>query len=485
VNRQIRTLGIAGLVLFTVLFLQLNNLQVLSAKKLNDNPLNTRQAVKDFSQPRGAIQTADGVVVADSVDSGDQFQRLRRYPTGPLFAHITGYFSFTYGSEGVERTYNKELTGKTDTLKLNSIGDLLLEKKHTANVTLTLTQKLQQVATQALGPRKGAVVALDPRNGAVLAMADYPSFDPNPLAAHDQNAVRAAWTQLAADANKPLLPRAYRDRYFPGSTFKIVTASTGLNDGGVTTSQPSYPSLTQLPLPQSGGQVLKNFGGERCGGPLPEILAVSCNTAFAQMGLDLGAEKLSAGASAFGFNDIPPLDLPVVAKSLFPPASAFRFNQPALAKSAIGQQDVQASPLQMALAGAAIANKGVVMTPHVMGQVRDDEGQVIETFKPDQWKKPITPDVAKTMTDMMVGVVQHGTATRVALPNVQVAAKTGTAQTGNNTSHTWMVAFAPSDNPTIVVAVIVENQPNVSEATGGVVAAPIAQAVLQSALGTP
>jgi peptidoglycan glycosyltransferase len=174
-----------------------------------------------------------------------------------------------------------------------------------------------------------------------------------------------------------------------------------------------------------------------------------------------------------------------VARSLFPPASAFRNNLPALAKSAIGQQDVQASPLQMALAGAAIANKGVVMTPHVMGQVRDDEGQVIETFKPDQWKKPITPDVASTMTGLMVGVVQHGTATRVALPNVQVAAKTGTAQTGNNTSHTWMVAFAPADNPTIVVAVIVENQPNVSEATGGVVAAPIAQAVLQSALGTP
>src|SRR5438874_3529351 len=244
-NRQIRWLGIAGLVLFLLLFVQLNNIQVLSAKRLNDNRLNTRQAVKDFSQPRGAIQTADGVVVADSVDTGDQFQRLRRYPTGPLFAHVAGYFSFIFGSEGVERTYNKELTGKADKLRLNNIGDLLLDKKHTANVTLTLTQKLQQVATQTLGPRKGAVVALDPRNGAVLAMVDYPSFDPNPLAAHDQKAVQASWAQLTADANKPLLPRAYRERYFPGSTFKIVTASTGLNDGGVTTSQPSYPSLTQ------------------------------------------------------------------------------------------------------------------------------------------------------------------------------------------------------------------------------------------------
>jgi len=484
VNRQIRMLGLAGLALFILLFVQLTNLQVISAQRLNDNTLNTRQAVKDFSEPRGAIQTADGVVIADSVDTNDQFQRLRRYPTGPLFAHVTGYFSFTLGSEGVERTYNKELTGKVTKLSPKGIGDLLLDKKHTANVTLTLTQKLQQVATQALGPRKGAVVALDPRSGAVLAMADYPSFDPNPLAAHDQKVVQAAWNQLVSDSNKPLLPRTYRERYFPGSTFKIITASTGLTDGSVTTTNPVYPSLTGLPLPQSGGQTLKNFGGERCGGPLPQIIAVSCNTAFAQMGLDLGAQKMSSGAGAFGFNATPPLDLPAVAKSLFPPASAFRFDKPALAKSAIGQQDVQSTPLQMALAGAAIANKGVAMAPHVMAEVRDSEGQVIESFKPSQWKTPITSDVASTMTDMMVGVVQHGTATRVALQNVQVAAKTGTAQTGNNTSHTWMVAFAPAEAPTVVVAVIVENQPNVSEATGGVVAAPIAKAVLQSALGT-
>jgi peptidoglycan glycosyltransferase len=483
-NRQIRRLGIAAVVLFLALFIQLNNIQVLSAKRLNDNRLNTRNAVRDFSQPRGVIQTADGVVLADSVPTGDTFQRLRRYPEGALFAHITGYFSFTFGSEGVERTYNKELTGQADKLKLNNIGDLLLDKKRTANVTLTLTKRLQQVATQALGSRKGAVVALDPRNGAVLALADFPSFDPNPLAAHDQKVVRDAWTQLSTDANKPLLPRTYRDRYFPGSTFKIVTAATALSNGD-TTTQPVFPQLTELPLPNTGGQVLKNFGGERCGGALPQILAISCNTAFAQLGLDLGGQKLAAGANAFGFNEAPPLDLPAVARSLFPPASAFVHDKPALAKSAIGQQDVQASPLEMALAAGAIANNGVAMTPHVMGEVRDSEGQLVEKFNPEQWKRAISPDVASTMRDMMIGVVQNGTATRVAIPGTQVAAKTGTAQTGNNTSHTWMVAFAPADAPRVAVAVIVENQPNVSEATGGVVAAPIARAVLQAALATP
>jgi peptidoglycan glycosyltransferase len=315
-------------------------------------------------------------------------------------------------------------------------------------------------------------------------MADFPSFDPNPLAAHDQKVVRQAWAQLSTNLDKPLLPRAYRDRYFPGSTFKIVTAATALSNG-VTTTQPVFPQLTELPLPQSGGQVLKNFGGERCGGALPQILAISCNTAFAQLGLDLGGPKMAAGADAFGFNAAPPLDLPVVARSLFPPASAFLHDKPALAKSAIGQQDVQASPLQMALAAGAIANKGVAMVPHVMNEVRDSEGQVVDRFKPEQWKTAITPDVATTMKDMMIGVVDHGTATRVAIPGVQVAAKTGTAQTGNNTSHTWMVAFAPADAPRVAVAVIVENQPNVSEATGGVVAAPIARAVLQAVLSTP
>src|SRR5438045_4933640 len=242
-NRQIRRLGLAALALFLALFVQLNNLQVLSAKRLNDNPLNTRQAVQDFSQPRGVIQTADGVVVAQSTPTSDSFQRLRQYPTGPLFAHVTGYFSFTFGSEGAERSYNKELTGKAEKLRLNNIGDLLLDKKRTANVTLTLTNALQQVAIQALGPRKGAVVALDPRTGAVLAMADYPSFDPNALSAHDQKVVRAACAQLVANANKHLLPRTYRERYFPGSTFKIVTASTGLLNG-ITTTHPVYPQLT-------------------------------------------------------------------------------------------------------------------------------------------------------------------------------------------------------------------------------------------------
>jgi peptidoglycan glycosyltransferase len=484
VNTQIRRLGVALGVLFVALFVQLNWLQVVDAKHLNEHPGNTRAVVRDFSQPRGVIQTSDGVVVAQSEASNDQFKRQRSYPQGGLFAHLTGFFSFTYGTDGVEHSYNDSLTGRDQKFSIDRLGDILLQKERSANVTLTVSRALQQVASDALGNRKGAVVALDPHTGAILAMVDYPTYDPNVLAGHDQNTVRDAWNALNADPNKPLLPRSYRERYFPGSSFKVVTASAGLATGTVTLTSPSYPFLSSLPLPQS-TQPLANFGGERCGGPLPQALKVSCNTSFAQLGLDLGGDKLTAGAQAFGFTKAPPIDIPFGVPSSFPPAAAFAHDKPALAKSAIGQQDVAATPLQMALVAAGIANDGVVMTPHVMSEVRDSEGRVVDHYSPRPWTTAVPPDVAHQVRDMMVGVVQGGTGTAAQIPGVAVAGKTGTAQTGRDTSHTWFVSFAPAGNPKVAVAVIVEDQPNVNEATGGVIAAPIAKTVLQAALAMP
>ena len=481
-NTQIRRLGIVLCVLFVILFVQLNWLQVIDARRLNEHPGNTRAVVRDFARPRGVVQTADGVVIARSDPSDDQFERQRSYPEGELFAHLTGYFSFTYGSDGVERTYNDALTGRERQLSIDRLGDLLLEKDQTANVTLTVSKRLQQVATRELGARKGAVVALDPKTGAILAMADYPSYDPNPLASHDQKAVRTAWERLNNDPDKPLLPRTYRERYFPGSVFKVVTTATGLATGVATPTQPVYPVLTELPLPQS-PQPLGNFGGGRCGGPLPEALRVSCNTSFGQLGLDLGGDRLSAGAQAFGFTKVPPLDLPFGVASTFPPGSEFARDKPALAKSAIGQQDVSATPLQMALVSAAIANGGTVMTPHVMAEVRDSEGRVIEEFNPSAWTTAVSADVAATTRDMMIGVVERGSGTRARIPGVRVAGKTGTAQTGRDTSHVWFTAFAPAEDPKVAVAVILEDQPSADEATGGALAAPIAQTVMRAALG--
>lgn len=481
-NRQIRWIGGFLVALFLAAFAKLNQVQIVDAAKLNRHPGNTRNVVRDFSEPRGTITSSDGTVLAESIPTSDSFQRLRRYPQGQLFSHVVGYFSFTYGNSGIEAIYNNELAGRTPKLELKSLSDLFLDKKRTANVTLTLSSRLQQVAAQALGPRPGAVVALDPKTGAILAMVDYPTFDPNPLAAHDQKRERDTWTLLNLDTAHPLLPRAYAERFAPGSSFKVVTATTALENGATDTS-PTFPVLRQLPLPQTTFP-LANFGHEACGGNLRDGLVVSCNTTYAAEGLQLGGDKLSAGVRGFGFDTRPPLDVenPRATVSVFPDATAFAHDLPALAKSAIGQQDVFASPLQMALIAAAIANNGVIMTPHLMAEIRDSEATLVRSYQPRPWVQATTSPVAATVRSMMEDVVTRGTGTNAQIPGVVVAGKTGTAQTGRNTVEAWFVSFAPADDPKVAVAVLVQDQPDNGEATGGAVAAPIAKAVLQAAL---
>jgi len=479
-DRQIRRVGVALLALICLLFVQLNYLQIVRADKLANDPGNSRKATRDFNRERGVIQTADGVVVAESVPTPEgKFKRLRRYPESTLFAHVSGYLSFTFGTDGVENTYNDDLAGRS--VEVRDVRDVLSDRVRTGNVTLTLTKGLQQVARDALGARRGSVVALNPTNGAVLAMWSFPSFDPNPLAAQDQRAVQASWKGLQADKSKPLLARTFRERYAPGSTFKVVTAAAALERGPELVGKP-YPRLRELDLPRTDAN-LPNFGGSSCGGTLPDLLKISCNTGFAQMGLDLGAERLAAEARDFGFAARPPFDLNAPAASEFPEASSFRRDEPALAKSAIGQQDVAATPMEMALVAAGVANGGVIMKPHVMGEVRDSEGRVVRSGPSEPWQRAMSPANAASLRDMMVGVVNGGTATRAAVPGVQVAAKTGTAQTVGDNSHAWIVAFAPAEAPRVAVAVIVESQPGLGDTvTGGRIAAPIAQTVLAAAL---
>jgi peptidoglycan glycosyltransferase len=486
VTRQIKILGVALMVLYSVVFLKLNQIQVVQAHDLANDPRNGRVATRDFARPRGVIQTADGVVVARSVPVDDQYKRVRQYPVGPLYAGVTGYFSFTYGASGVERTYSDYLSGRKLRPTLKGLGDALVNKERTGNVTLSIRNNLQQIAAQQLGNRRGAVIAMDPTTGAVLALVSFPTYDPNPLAGHDQKVVREAWNALVADPSKPDLPRAYRESYPPGSTFKLVTASAALERKPELATK-NYPVMSRMKLPHSTA-VLPNFGGETCGGPLPQLLKVSCNTGFAMVGLDLGPDALAGDADDYGFNRRPPIDVfPGAAASQFPDASSFIRDDPTLAQAAIGQHDVAATPLQMLLVASAIANKGVIMQPHVMAEIRDSEGDVVTKARPREWLQPITPDVADAMKQMMVGVVNGGTATGIAVPGAQVAAKTGTAQTGiaGRSAHAWIVGFAPADAPKIAVAVIVESQPGVSEATGGRVAAPIARAVIQAALSAP
>jgi peptidoglycan glycosyltransferase len=482
-NRQIRVVGLGMLVLFLALFIQLNYVQVVDASKLAHDPRNTRIATRYFSQPRGDILSVDGKVLAHSVPSNDLYKRLRTYPAGTLFSQIVGYFSFTYGSDGVERQYDGQLSGRSAPLSVNDLRHLLVTQDRSETVTLTIDSRVQFAAATALGNRTGAVVAIVPSTGAILAMWSYPSFDNNPLANHDPKAARQAWDSYQADSLKPMLPRAFRERYFPGSTFKLVTAST-VYDHHPELAAKVYPDLSALPLPNTNHLTLANFGGERCGGTLPDLLRVSCNTGFAQIGLDLGAQNLADQAVAFGFNQRPPLDLPAPAVSVFPPASAFAQDLPGLAKSAIGQQDVSATPLEMALVGAALGNGGVIMRPHVLANIKDSEGRVVQSYQPQPWLTATSPATALTMKGLMIQVVESGTGTAAQIPGIQVAGKTGTAQTGNNTVHAWFVAFAPAEAPKVAVAVLVENQPPSNDFTGGQIAAPIAKQVIQAALAT-
>ncbi len=480
-NRRIRRVGAVLIVLFVALFLQLNYLQVLKADDYKHDPRNTRIAVHDFNEARGQILAADGTVLATSVKTpGANFDRLRRYPESDLFAAVTGYFSFTYGSTGAERSFNDDLAGRN--LGISSLKDVLVNREVTGDVVLTVRKDLQQVARTALGNRKGAVVALDPATGAVLALWSYPTYDPNALSQHNQQNVRDAWALLNLAPDNPMLERSYRETYPPGSTFKVVTSAAALERKPELATK-AYPVLRALDLPGTRTK-LPNFGNEACGGTLPDLLRVSCNTGFGQMAMDLGASAMHDEASDWGFNSRPPIDLPSAATSVFPDASTFAHDQAGLAKSGIGQQDVRATPLQMASVAAGVANGGVVMKPHVLAQVRDSDGNVVRTYDPSPWTTGTTPGVAGQLRNLMINVVQSGTGTRARIPGATVGGKTGTAETtGTGAPHAWFIGFADANGKSVAVAVIVESLPGVTEATGGVVAAPIAQAVMKTALG--
>jgi len=491
VDRQIRRLGFALGVLFAILFAQINYIQVFAASELANNPANARLIIQEYQVKRGEILARDQrTVLAKSTPTRGRLKFLRRYPEGSLYGDITGYYSLVFGRSRLEQTYNDFLGARATELLATSLEDEILDRpKRGASLVTTIDPKLQEVAQSALSRAQngsgGAVVALDPRTGEILALVSIPGFDPNPLSSHDPKAIRAAWKQLLDDPSKPLLSNASDQLYPPGSTFKLVDTAAALENG--LTPNTEFPNPAALKLPQT-THVLHNFGGEHCLGGAPRItlaqaLTVSCDVTFAELGLQLGGQKLYDQARAFGFDQDVPFDIPF-AEGNFPPPSFFPDRLPALAFSAIGQQDVSANPLQMALVVEAIANGGVEMQPQLVREILDPNGVVVKSIGPRVFSRPISSQTATTMTQMMISVVQEGTGTAAQIPGVQVAGKTGTAETPSGNPHAWFVAFAPADHPQIVVAVVVLNGGTLaSEATGGTVAAPIAKAVIEAALG--
>ncbi|HXH56223.1 peptidoglycan D,D-transpeptidase FtsI family protein [Iamia sp.] len=485
-DRQIKRLGIALVCCFAALFAQLNYIQFFGAERLNERPDNTRQEQRTFSRPRGQIIAADGTVLARSVEERSRFKFQRLYPEGDLFGPVTGYYSFTLGATGVERSYGADLAGTTPELRFASLSDLFVDREAVGNVHLTMHPDTQRIAREQLGDREGAVVALDPRSGAIDALWSFPSFDPGPLSTNTEasTTLKAA---LDADPERPLLSRAYRDIFFPGSTFKVVTGSVAVDQGAVTEENPDYPVRSSFDIDFT-DRDLSNFGGQSCGGRLFDLLRVSCNSGFAQMGVDLGPEAMVAGAEAFGFNSAPPIDLPNPATSTFPTEFPDNEGNGPLARASIGQGDVSSSPLQMALVTAGIANDGSVMTPHVMDRVTDEEGEEVRSFEESEWLRAISPEAADVMRRGMVEVAANGTAEGLQIPGLEVGGKTGTAQLGTDPpqSHAWILGFAgpPGQPPVVAVAVMVQAQPGASEQTGGTVAAPIAKAVMEAVLAT-
>ncbi len=486
-NGPIRHLAAVIFVAFAVLVGTVTYLQVIRGPEYRDDPRNLRVPTGRAGKERGTIITADGVILARSTGDPDNPQLFTRtYPEGESYAHVVGYATLIFGAAGVEKTQAPALVSNRDATISGVINAILGGDIRPQGLRLSLIDDLQQAAIQALGEQTGAVVALDPDTGAVLAMVSNPGFDPASLQGRDAG---PAGNALDGDPTEPLRNRAVNATYPPGSVFKIVTAAAAL-EAGVAGGGTTFDDPLTLELPGSTATI-SNYDGEVCGNggtvTLTQAFVSSCNTTFAALGMQVGADQLVATAEAFGFNTEIPFDLDTL-PSVIPGAATFVNDLPGVAQSAIGQRDVRATPLQMALVVAAIANEGEVMQPYLVQQVFNSAGQIESEATPAVWRRAISPASAAALTDLMEKAVAGGTGFRARIPGFRVAGKTGTAEVPGGAPDTWFAGFGPveaaPDVPRIVVAVIVEDGGTAGDnGTGGAVAAPIAKAVMQTFAG--
>jgi len=480
---RITALSVIIVLMFGLVLGQAWFIQVHRASALNSSPLNPTVSEASRLYPRGEILSSSGIVLARSIATGDASNPWRRaYPLSALTSDVVGYSSTKYGTGGIEYQYDGYLI--THTQPARSVSELISPTQSSDQVQLTLSVPLQQVAARALSGRDGAVVAIDPRNGAVLAMYSNPSYIPAPLTSPNFRIQTAAWTKYNTDDPlhfPPLGSVATQETFPPGSTSKILTTAAIFRYFPQLATA-NFPVTTCLPLPNSNKQ-LCNSGLSPCGGTIQVMLPQSCDPGYGWLGMKLGAQDLVDEAHQFGYNAIPPLDLPGVVPSYFPPQSFFQGNLPGLAYSAIGQQDVRATALQDALVAAAVANHGAEMAPHFLSLVTDANGNVVKRYRPSMWRHPMGPGMAAQIVPLMQAVVTSGTASGVGfLPQDDVAAKTGTAQTGDAQNHidAWMIAFAPATNPVIAVAVVLPKQ--AYNAWGATTAGPVMKCVIEGAL---
>lgn len=479
-NTPLRRLASVALAMCLALMVNVTWVQFFQAESLNSDSRNVRTLYREFGNARGPIVVA-GAAVASSVPVDDAFGYQRQYTDPALWSSLTGFYGLN-GRDGLERYANDDLTGRSDQLFFSRMRNLITGRQpEGASVETTINPAAQQAAVEALGDQVGAVVAIEPSTGRILALVSTPGFDPNTLATHNSSEATVAYQQLLEAPGNPLLNKAYRENYAPGSVFKLVVAAAAL-ESGLYTADSELEAPVRLELPQTSATI-GNFGGGGCGAnpiTLANALRVSCNTSFASLGMDLGANRLRDQAELFGFNDAG-LSFPMTAVvSRFPTDS---LNGPQTAQSAIGQYDVRATPLQVAMIAAAIANDGVLMSPYLVDTVRSADLTTTTVTEPEVFSEPVSARTANTLTDMMVGVVDSGSGVNAQIDGVQVAGKTGTAEDPGNSPHAWFTGFAPADNPQVAVAVFVSHGGSMSnDATGGRLAAPIARAVMEAVL---
>jgi penicillin-binding protein A len=484
-NTSLRRIAVTVMVLIVLLLANATFTQVFTADGYRSDPRNQRVLLDEYSRQRGQI-SAGGTVLASSVATDDRYKYLRTYPTAPeAFAPVTGFYSMQYGSTGLERAEDPVLNGSDNQLFGSRLVDLFSRRDpRGGNVVTTIDPVMQQVAYDELTSKgyTGSVVAIEPSTGKILTMVSTPSYDPNLLSGHDGAQGTKAWEQLSSDPNQPMLNRAVSQTYPPGSTFKVIVTAAALSNG-VATPESQFTAAPNITLPGT-STTLENYNGTTCGpGPtasLYDAFRMSCNTAFVELGVDVGASNLKDEAAAFGIGPHRGVPIPVAESTVGPiPDDA------ALGQTSIGQRDVALTPLNNAVIAATIANGGVRMEPYLVDQLQGPDLSVLSETTPVSVGQAVSAQVASTVTNLMVASEQN-TKGGGGRP-YQIASKTGTAEHGsdprNTPPHAWYIAFAPAQNPKIAIAVIVENGGDRGEAaTGGSVAAPVARAVLDAGL---
>ncbi|MER6100848.1 penicillin-binding protein 2 [Streptomyces sp. NPDC001832] len=480
-NKTIRHASVFCLVLVLALLVRATWLQAYQAEELSDNEHNRRNTIAQYAQPLGDIIVAGSPVTGSKRTVDSDLAYKRTYTEGDLYAPVTGYSSQAYGATQLEGIYSHVLDGTDDRLK-KPMDVLSGSQADPGNVVTTIDPDVQKAGYEALGSDKGAAVAIDPATGQILSVVSTPSYDPSTISGTTDG---DAWQKLLDDENKPTVNRALRQPLAPGSTFKLVVASAALEDGLYGSVDEPTASPNPYTLPDTSTVLTNENPSAPCeNATLRTALQYSCNNVFAKVAADLGQDKVKAMAEKFGFND-EKLDVPVRASESVYPSG---MDKPQTALTGIGQFEVTATPLQVAMVSATLANGGELAAPHMVSEVTDSEGDTLQDFADGDTKRVVSQSTAEQLCSAMVTVVEEGTGTNAQIPGAEVGGKTGTAQNGvdnSNTPYAWFTSYA-KDNATgkeVAVAVIVEDSGAArAEVGGNSLAAPIAKKMMQAAI---